>query len=44
MGDKVGENLAAMRAAVFLLSAKNRKGGGCSSTPSSRAKVKVWAM
>ena len=27
MGDKVGENPAALRAAVFLLSAKNRKGG-----------------
>ena len=38
MGDKVGENPAALRAAVFLLSAKNRRGGGCSNTPS-RAKV-----
>ena len=28
MGDKVGENPAALRAAVFLLSAKNRRGGG----------------
>ena len=27
MGDKVGENPAALRAAVFLLSAKNRRGG-----------------
>ena len=27
MGDKVGENSAALRAAVFLLSAKNRRGG-----------------
>ena len=26
MGDKVGENPAALRAAVFLLSAKNRRG------------------
>ena len=33
MGDKVGENPAALRAAVFLLSAKNRMGGGCSNTP-----------
>ena len=33
MGDKVGENPAALRAAVFLLSAKNRRGGGCSNTP-----------
>ena len=28
MGDKVGENPTALRAAVFLLSAKNRRGGG----------------
>ena len=28
MGDKEGENPAALRAAVFLLSAKNRRGGG----------------
>ena len=28
MGDKAGENPAALRAAVFLLSAKNRRGGG----------------
>ena len=27
MGDKVGENPAALRAAVFLPSAKNRRGG-----------------
>ena len=33
MGDMVGENQAALRAAVFLLSAKNRRGGGCSNTP-----------
>ena len=26
MGNKVGENPAALRAAVFLLSAKNRRG------------------
>ena len=26
MGDKVGENPAALRATVFLLSAKNRRG------------------
>ena len=32
MGDKVGENPAALRAAVFLLSVKNRR-GGCSNTP-----------
>ena len=38
MGDKVGENPAALRAAVFLLSAKNRRGGGVQ-TPPSRAKV-----
>ena len=42
MGDKVGENPAALRAAVFLLSAKNRRGGGCSNTPPpSRAKDKI---
>ena len=42
MGDKVGENQAALRAAVFLLSAKNRRGGGggVQTTPS-RAKVKM---
>ena len=40
MGDKVGENPAALRAAVFLLSAKNRR-GGCSNTPPSRAKVNI---
>ena len=39
MGDKVGENPAACSAAVFLLSAKNRRGGGVE-TPPSRAKVK----
>ena len=38
MGDKVGENPAALRAAVFLLSAKNRR-GGVFNTPPSRAKV-----
>ena len=32
MGDKVGENPAALRAAVFLLSVKTRR-GGCSNTP-----------
>ena len=40
MGDKVGENPAARSAAVFLLSAKNRRGGGRDvQTPPSRAKV-----
>ena len=38
MADKVGENPAALRAAVFLLLAKNRRGGV--QTPPSRAKVK----
>ena len=38
MGDEVGENPAALRAAVFLLNAKNRRGGV--QTPPSRAKVK----
>ena len=28
MGDKEGENPASLHAAVFLLSAKNRRGGG----------------
>ena len=42
-GDKVGENPAALRAAVFLLSAKNRRGGGVFKhpPPPSRAKVKA---
>ena len=35
MGDKVGENPAALRAAVFLLSAKNRRGGGVQIPPPS---------
>ena len=39
MGDKVGENPAALRAAVFLLSAKNRRGGCSNTPPPSRAKV-----
>ena len=38
MGDKVGENPAALRAAVFLLSAKNRR-GVFKHPPPSRAKV-----
>ena len=33
MGNKVGENPAALRAAVFLLSAKNRRGGGVQTPP-----------
>ena len=37
MGDKVGENPAALGAAVFLLSAKNRR--GVFKHPPSRAKV-----
>ena len=41
MGDKVGENPAALRAAVFLLSAKNRRGGGVFKHPPSRAKVNM---
>ena len=40
MGDKVGENPAALRTAVFLLSAKNPRGGGVQTPPPpSRAKV-----
>ena len=39
MGDKVGENPAALRAPVFLLTAKNRRGGGVQTPPPSRAKV-----
>ena len=39
MGDKVGENPAALRAAVFLLSSKNLRGGGGVQTPPSRARV-----
>ena len=41
MGDKVGENPAALRAAVFLLSAKNRRGGVFKHPPPSRAKVNI---
>ena len=41
MGDKVGENPAALRAAVFLLSAKNHRGGGVFKHPPSRAKVNL---
>ena len=37
MEDKVGENPVALRAAVFLLSAKSRRGGGVQ-TPPIRAK------
>ena len=33
MRDKVGENPAALRAAVFLLSAKNRRGRGVQTPP-----------
>ena len=42
MGGKVGENRAALRAAVFSLSSKNLRGGGRSNAPPppSRARVK----
>ena len=33
MGEKVGENPAALRAAVFLLSSKNLRGGGVQTPP-----------
>ena len=33
MGDKVGENPAALRAAVFLLSSKNLRGGAFKRPP-----------
>ena len=33
MGDKVGENPAALRAAVFLLSSKNLRGGRSNAPP-----------
>ena len=40
MGGKVGENPAALRAAVFSLSSKNpRGGGGVQTPPPSRARV-----
>ena len=42
MGDKVGENPTALRAAVFFLPAKNRKGGV--QAPPSRAKVNRTKM
>ena len=40
MGGKVGENPAALRAAVFSLSSKNLRGGGAFKRPPSRARVK----
>ena len=40
MGGKVGENPAALRAAVFSLSSKNLRGGGVQTPPPSRARVK----
>ena len=40
MRDKVGENPAALRAAVFLLSSKNLRGGVQTPPPPSRARVK----
>ena len=41
MGGKVGENPAALRAAVFSLSSKNLRGGGGVQTPPSRARVNL---
>ena len=41
MGGKVGENPAALRAAVFLLSLKNLRGGVQTPPPPSRARVKI---
>ena len=42
MGGKVGENPAALRAAVFSLSSKNlRGGGGVQTPPPSRARVNI---
>ena len=41
MGDKVGENPAALRAAVFLISSKNLR-GGVQTPPPSRARVNVF--
>ena len=40
MGSKEGENPAALRAAVFLLSSKNLRGGRSNAPPPSRARVK----
>ena len=40
MGGKVGENPAALRAAVFSLSSKNLRGGAFKRPPPSRARVK----
>ena len=39
MGDKVGENPAALRAAVFSISSKNLRGGLQPPPPPSRARV-----
>ena len=41
MGGKVGENPAALRAAVFSLSSKNLRGGRSNAPPPSRARVKA---
>ena len=41
MGGKVGENPAALRAAVFSLASKNLRGGGVQTPPPSRARVKI---
>ena len=44
-GGKVGENPAALRAAVFSLASKNLRGGGRSNAPPpSRARVKNQRM
>ena len=43
MGGKVGENPAALRAAVFSLSSKYLRGGGVQTPPPSRARVK-WCL
>ena len=46
MGDKVGENPAALRAAVFLLSSKNLRGGAFKRPPPppSRARVNISCL
>ena len=41
MGGKVGENPAALRAAVFLLSSKNLRGGGVQTPPPPPSRARV---
>ena len=44
MGGKVGENPAALRAAVFLLSSKNLRGGAFKRPPPAGRGLSDWLM